>query len=460
LAVMDRLHAELGNLRRALAWAGELPVDGARVTLGLQTCVAGAAYWRMRHDTAEGMVALDRLLSLVDPLMPGSAATALDFASVPGDVVAYARTQAMGLRAFFHVLTQPAWLRQMLDGAIAHFRETGNHRGEGRALLQLASYLGYFVDQLPESRETALAAVKAASEVGDTPTAAFAYCRAAMADLREGKDGDAGRRLVLAVELAEGSGDPWATANAQFLLGHHRYTQGEWAESAVFAARFDAAGGPFTKFSLVIRAEVGIRTGDFPMARAFIARLSDGIASGRLSVRNAALVQFLHGQLARIEGRTEDASACYRDVLASKMASEETWMAQWCLVGLAWMDHLAGLDPSARALLARALSTDPDGNSLWSPLPSVVAAVAELVVAGDAERGALIWAMAACLGHRARYLPMYAQDVARITAIVDRARETHGIPVPDVPVDLSAADAIAQCLEALASMDATQAVTQ
>jgi len=55
---------------------------------------------------------------------------------------------------------------------------------------------------------------------------------------------------------------------------------------------------------------------------------------------------------------------------------------------------------------------------------------------------------------------MYVQDVARITAIVDRAREEHGIPVPDVPADLTAADAIAQCLEALASMDATRAVTQ
>jgi len=141
------------------------------------------------------------------------------------------------------------------------------------------------------------------------------------------------------------------------------------------------------------------------------------------------------------------------DALASNLASKETWLTQWCLVGLAWMNHSGGMDGSARALLSRALSLDPDGNSLHSPLPSVVAAVAELVVLGDAERGALIWAMAACLGNRARYHPMYAQDVARITEIVDRARETHGIPVPDVPADLTAADAIAECLEALASLE-------
>ena len=173
---MDRLHAELGNLRRALAWAGELPADGARVTLGLRTCVAGAAYWRMRHNNAEGIVALDRLLLLVDPLMPGGTATALTLASIPADVVAFARTQAMGLRGAPGTTTQPAWIHPMLDGAIAHFRAVGDRRGEGRALMQLASYLGYFRDHAPESRETALAAALAATAAGDTPTGAFAHC--------------------------------------------------------------------------------------------------------------------------------------------------------------------------------------------------------------------------------------------------------------------------------------------
>jgi predicted ATPase len=460
LAVMDRLHAELGNLRRALAWASELPMDGARVTLGLRTCVAGAAYWRMRHDNAEGMVALDRLLSLVDPLMPGGTATSLTLASVPADVVACARTRAMELRALLGSTTQPAWIRPMLDGAIAHFREVGDRRGEGRALLQLASYLGYFADHAQESRETALAAALAATEAGDTATAAFAHCRASLADLREGKDGDAGRRLALAVELAEASGDTWATANGQLSLSLFLSCRRQWAACATLAARYGAAGGAFTTLSLVIRAEVSIHTGDFPTARAFLERISDGIASGHLPARQAPLHKHAQGQMARIEGHTEDASVCFREVLASNLAAKESWLTQSCLVGLAWMDHLAGLDPSARALLAQALALDPDGNSLYSPLPSMVAAVAELVVDSDAERGALIWEMASRLGHRARYGPMYTQDVTRITASVDRARVEHGIPVPDVPADLTAADAIAQCLEALASMDATLEVTQ
>jgi Tfp pilus assembly protein PilF len=320
--------------------------------------------------------------------------------------------------------------------------------------MQLASYLGYFADHARESRETALAAALAATDVGDMPTAAFAHCRAAMADLRESKDGDAGRRLTHAVELAEDSGDTWATANARFLLAQYLYMRGEWADASVCAARHEAAGGAYTKLSLVIRADIGIHTGDFPAARAYLTRLSDGIASGHLPVSDTTpLHQLVQGQLARLEGRSEDASACFLDALGSNLASKETWLAQWCLVGLALMNHSSGMAEPARALLARALSMDPDGNSLFSPLPAVVAAVAELVVENDAGRGALIWAMAACLGDRARYHPMYAQDVARITAILDQAREEHGTPVPDVPADLTAADAIAQCIAALASLE-------
>jgi hypothetical protein len=48
---------------------------------------------------------------------------------------------------------------------------------------------------------------------------------------------------------------------------------------------------------------------------------------------------------------------------------------------------------------------------------------------------------------------MYAQDVARITAILDQARGEHGIPIPDVPADLTAADAIAECREAIAALE-------
>jgi hypothetical protein len=196
-----------------------------------------------------------------------------------------------------------------------------------------------------------------------------------------------------------------------------------------------------------------MHTGDFPVAQVHLNGLAEGVASGHLPGRFSAWHQLGQGNLARLEGRTEVASACFREALANELEAKLPGLALPALIGLATIQIAAGPGGTARELLLRALTLDTHGKALVSQLPSVVAAVAELVVESDAERGALIWAMAARLGNRARYWPMYAQDVARITAILDRARETHGIPVPDVPADLTAADAIAECLDALKALE-------
>jgi len=290
-----------------------------------------------------------------------------------------------------------------------------------------------------------------ATESRDDLTGPLAHGRVAIADWVAGRDEEARERLATALRLAEASGDPHAVANSHHLLGVFWFNRSQWAASESHLRLVEGSGA--FAYSWYYRAEIAVHAGDFPGALAQLDRLADRIASGHLPGRNSALVQVGRGSVARLEGRTEMAYACFREVLATEMATNHPWLARHSLVGLAMMDGTASVDGSARELLARALSLDPDGNSLVSPLPSMVAAVAELVVESDAERGALIWEMASRLGHRARYGPMYAQDVARITAILDRARETHGIPVPDVPADLTAADAIAQCLEALAALD-------
>jgi len=458
--ILERLHAELGNLRQALTWASELPVDGARVTLGLRTCVASASYWRLRHDPVEGTVVLGRLLALVDPLMPGGTATPGILAMIPAEVLAYARTEAMRLRAVTGTGVPPAWIRPMLEGSIAYFRAAGDRRGEGRALVQLAAFLGNANGDGPESKAAALEAIDAASVAGDAPMLAFAHGRVAQADLNDGRYDEAGEWFATALRLAEASGDTMAIAGSCHLLGQFLCNRRDWKASDSHFARIEAAGGQYTALSRSLRAEIAMHTGDFPAAQVHLNGLAEGVASGHLPGRFSAWHQLGQGNLARLEGRTEVASACFREALANELEANNLWFQLRALIGLAMMDGMAGPGGSARALLARALSLDPDGSLLFSPLPSVVAAVAELVAESDAKRGALIWAMAACLGNRARYQPMYAQDVARITEILDQAREAHGIPVPDVPDDLTASDAIAQCLEALASMDATEAVTQ
>ena len=451
-AILDRLHAELGNLRQALAWASEVPVDGPRVTFGLRTCVASASYWRLRHDPNEGAVRLDRLLAMVDPLMPGGTATTLTLALIPADVLAYARIAAMRLRPLTFRGTLPTWIRPLLEASIAYFRAAGDRRGEGRALHNLANFLGNANGDGLESKAAALEAIEAASEAGDAQTLAFAHGRVAQADLNDGRYDEGFTKLTSALRLAEASGDTMAIAGSCHLLGHFLFNRRDWKASDSHFARIEAAGGQYTAMSRSLRAEIAMHTGDFPAAQVHLNGLAEGVASGHLPGRFSAWHQLGQGNLARLEGRTEVASACFREALATELEANNLWLVLPALIGLAMMDGMAGPGGTARELLGRALACNPDVKASW-PLPSLVAAVAEQVVERNPAEGILIGAMASTLGMRAWFRPMYAQDVARITAILDQAREAHGIPVPDVPDDLTAADAIAECLEALAALE-------
>jgi tetratricopeptide (TPR) repeat protein len=370
---------------------------------------------------------------------------------IPPDVLAYARTDAMRGRSGGNLGALSPWIRLALDEAVAYFRGVGDRRGEGRAIHALSDFVGSTIGDGPESRALALTAIELAAESRDDLTGPLAHGRVGFADWAAGRDDDARERFATALRLAEASGDPHAVANSHFLLGIFQFNRSQWAASESHLRLTEGSGG--FAYSWYYRAEIAVHAGDFPGALAQLDRLADRIASGHLPGRHSALVQFGRGSVARLEGRTEMACACFREVLATEMATNEPWFEQHSLVGLAMMDGTASVDGSARDHLARALSLDPDGNSRHSPLPAVVAAVAELVVETDAERGALIWAMASRLGNRAWFRPMYPQDVARISELVDQAREAHGIPVPDVPADLTAADAIAQCIAALASLE-------
>jgi len=348
----------------------------------------------------------------------------------------------------------------MLEGSIAYFRAAGDQRGEGRALHEFANFLGNTNGDGPESKTAALEAIDAATDAGDALTLAFAHGRVASADVCAGRDDEAGEGFATALRLAEASGDTMALANACMLRGAFLFNRRQWEEADSHFARIEASGGQYTALSRWGRAEIAMHTGDFPVAQMHLYGLAEAVASGYLPGRFSTLHQLGEGNLARLEERTDSASVYLRDALSSGFASNDPWLTERALVGLATIEIAAGPGGTARELLLRALALDAHGKALVSQLPSISASVAELVVESDAARGAVIWAMAACLGNRARYLPMYAQDVARITAIVDRARGERGIPAPDVPADLTASEAIAQCLEALASMDATQAVTQ
>ena len=452
--ILERLHAELGNLRQALAWASQVPVDGTRVTLGLKLCISCGTYWHLRHDPTEGVAVLDRLLALVDPLMPGGTATATTLDLIPSDILAYARVCVMRDRGWL-VYKPAAWIRPLLDGAVTSFRNAGNRRGEGRALLQLATFLDFSNDDEPEILRAALSALEAATEAGDALTIAQAQNRVGVTHQRAGRDDEAGEDFARALVLAQESGDRHAISFSRMLLGFLHFNRRQWDDADRYFTRNDnhADGGIYIAGSLYKRSDIAMHSGEFPLARAHLARLAEGLAHGYFPGVYSRMYQLGIGRLARLEGNLAIAKRSFESLVAGGGG----WQV---VVELALARLESGKNEVVSDLLREALTNDPHGKNWHSPLPSLIAAVAEQVVARDPARGILIGAMASRLGTHAWYLPPYAQDEARITAILDRSREKHGIPVPDVPADLSAADAIAQCLEALASVDATRAVTQ
>ena len=131
--------------------------------------------------------------------MPGGTATATTLDLVPAEILAYARVCAMRERSARPSTLPHQWIRPMLDGAIASFRETGNRRGEGRALLQLATFLDFSNDDEPDILRAALGALEAATEAGDALTIAQAQNRVGVTHQRAGRDDEAGAQFLRAL---------------------------------------------------------------------------------------------------------------------------------------------------------------------------------------------------------------------------------------------------------------------
>ena len=449
-AVMERLHAELGNLRQALAWASGLPVDGARVTLGLRLCVASGNYWHMRHDAAEGSAGIERLLALVDPLVEGGSGTPETQSMIPPDVLAHARTTTMRLRAPAFVGPPSPWVRLALEDAVAYFRRAGDRRGEDRAIHALSDFVAGIAGDGPESTSLALDAITVASDAGDDFTCLFAHGRVGIADWEAGRDREAEERFATALRLAEALGDPNAVGPCHYLLGRFQFNRSQWAESDRHLSHSETSWAGHSAISLYLRAEIAMHAGNHPVASEHLDRLADRIASGLLPGRYSALVRLGRGSMARLEERFGDATADLRDALTVDLESSLKGFAQHALVGLAMLGRGDPPGGNAREMLGRALALDPNGRLWPSHLPSIIAGVSEVVVARNPTRGVALGEMAWRLGTRSWYRPMYVQDIARVTSILDEARAAHGIPVPDLSSDLTAADAISQCREALA----------
>ena len=453
-AILDRLHAELGNLRQALAWASATPVDGERATLGLRLCVESIAYWQMRHDPAEGLAEIKRLLSLVDPLVAGLIAPPGGIHPAPANIVSYARITA---GAFWSFLTsETTWLIPALEDTVAHLRSVGDKRGEGRALIQLARCIAQVSGHGIETSEVALEAISAANVAGDHATVASSHGLLAMSDVRAGRDGEAGRRLSLALKIAEGTGNTWVTFQRRQSLGWFLCNVGRWNEGEPYLAMEIGSGSTRNVGSFYARAYISLATGNHPRAHATLAEWSELTASGHLPSSITPLALFVRGHLARLEDRAEQASDCFRTILATPGAAANPVYSFMAHLSLAMIDHETGNIAESRRLLTQLV------NIFWQSTPLqqmgsflgwITAETAGLVALADPDRGLELGAIADHLGQRAWYAPRFSPDVERISKILNLARERSGSAIQEVSVDLPEGEIVAKCLEALAALE-------
>ncbi len=196
------------------------------------------------------------------------------------------------------------------------------------------------------------------------------------------------------------------------------------------------------------RAEVSMATGDYATARRHLSALSEGIASGSIPVTFAAFLPFGEGQLARLEGRDQSASGYLRGALASDFASKMDEMRVQALAGLATIEGASGSAKRARELLGQCLNDDLLRYSM--PLTMVIATLAELLVNADAETAIELGALASSFRNRSWFKAMYGPDEVRITAVLECERVERGIAPPGTFPDLTPAEAVARCREALA----------
>ena len=272
VAWLERLDAEVDNLRGALEWAFETDAEAA-----LRMCVWMSAYWRSRLIGSEG---IDRMFAAVELARRWRTAGA----SSPD-------------------ASSPAGGRSGLAAMVI-----------ARATLVQASYTGRRADATLESEAIALA-----RDAGDPAAVAdtlvtLAFSRVAV-DGSLPSEGPDGVAALEALALAEGRGDWYHVSIIEAAFAIHEAamdpaTAGGWLDRATEAGR--RSGNPFVIGNVVaIRGRVASRAGRlaeaerwFLEARAQIAPLGD-----------RRFVRVIESELAhalRRDGRLDEAEAEYR----------------------------------------------------------------------------------------------------------------------------------------------------
>ena len=206
---LQRLDAELANLRLAMAWLREQRDPNVA---GLAAVLA--RYWRMRGLLSEGLEWVREARSVVP--------------DAPREVLArllHAEGLLTGERG------APGEAADLLSEAASLYRAVGDRAALGRALVTL-SHTEHMLGRLDDAAQTAAEAVELAHDLGDLRSEASATGNLALVALKQGRVDDAQIGISRAVEMFRRAGDLHAVAIALGNLGAIAGQNGDFDRAA------------------------------------------------------------------------------------------------------------------------------------------------------------------------------------------------------------------------------------
>ena len=372
-AWLDRLEAEQDNLRQALRWSQAEGESAEPREAGLRLAAALGRFWSSRGHQREGRDWAEAALRL-----PGAAGRTA------------ARAEALRVAgSLAWALGDGAAARARAVASVALWRELGNGRGLGRALVPLGLAL-LDVDRAA-ARPVLEEAVAVARAAGDRRGLAGALRILGTLEGRGPGGGGTGGRpspLEESVALWRELGDPQGLGEALAGLGGRVFRQGDYLAAR---ALFEEA--------LAIRREAG------------------DTRSVAVDLIDLAIVARGRGDLREAAARAEEGRALAQTVGATPLVAEA--LAHLGHVALAGGDGAraaALLGESLRLVGAHGLEADT-----WR-LARILAGLAGVAAAGgQPERAVRLGAAAAALAAAAGW-PLYAPDQAALDGAQARAR--------------------------------------
>jgi non-specific serine/threonine protein kinase len=291
---LDRLDAELDNVRAALAWSA---AGADQLDAGLGLASALLRFWIARGHTGEGRRWLGELLAAADRA-----------GAPPPEPVRARALYTAGYLAFYH--GDPAAARPLVERALALRRKLGDRTGEGVALVVLGIVVANERDAAG-AIQFADEAVALLRDAGDELQLAHALIgRAIVARLL----GDTDRAIELlddCVPKVRRLGDEWRLTQALGNLGlalHHRGDRQRarplFEESLAIRRSLGDAWGVAS--SLVDLGELASEAGEADLARAWYA---EGLATLRELGYRSGMARVLEsfGALLAAQGAEEPA---------------------------------------------------------------------------------------------------------------------------------------------------------